>query len=165
MFSGLVALAWNAPIFEMGPTRVLASADAGVPYAGEHSSAVEIARDIATVRATAAAGDKMATRMAIAAALAVLIKLLVEALQKMTDVSAKAMKAIPIICTALGGVYVVLARFAAGEDWVNAVIVGAAPLGSVAINELHNALKPTPPAIAQPIDKPAPPTTPPMKAA
>jgi hypothetical protein len=114
----------------------------------------DLVKEIARLQAARAdyvkSGDKTMMMMAIAAGVALFLKLLIDGIQQWKDLSDRAMKAIPIVCTALSGAIIVLDKFAGGDTWVNALILGGGPLASVAVNEIHNALKKKPTGLPLP---------------
>lgn len=121
----------------------------------------EVAR-LKSAQATAnASGDKTAMMAAIAAAIALVLKVTIDAVQQWKDLSDKAMKAIPLVCSVLSAIVIALDKFAGGDSWLNALILGGGPLAAVVVNELHNALKKSPPTIAplkpEPLPDPAAP--------
>jgi hypothetical protein len=119
------------------------------------ANAAELERRISAIQS--AAGDKTLTVMSWALLAAFVLKVIIDAINSWTDLSEKAKKVIPLVCTVLGALATVLAKFGGGMNLEHALIVGLVPLLSVVVNELHNAVKtpPKPPVAKEPDIKPA----------
>ena len=120
----------------------------------------------AKLKAASSAKDTTAIHMALAALIASVLKLLLDLLQRLSDVPPKVKRFFPLICAALSVGITVLAKYAAGSTWPDALIVGVGGgLGATLVNELHNMIKaPPPPSGSLPVADTATPPIP-IKAA
>lgn len=100
--------------------------------------AAELLKEVQAFRAARTSGDKSATYLAAAGIASLALKFLLDLLKslKAEDLTDRAKHALPWVVSGLGVVVAVVARYAAGETWTNAVILGGAAPGAVLVHEL-----------------------------
>lgn len=103
----------------------------------------ELLKDVQVLRAAKVSGDKSAMYLAIAGIVSLALKFLLDLLKglKQEELTDRAKHALPWVISVLGVVVMVITKYAAGETWTNAIILGGAAPGSVLVHELATGFK------------------------
>lgn len=132
------------------PNVPVAVADGGVPSIASDGGVVDgvpdptpavVVKELISLRAAKANGDKTAVYLAVAALIALALKVLVDRLKKIpvSDLNDKAKHAIPWAIALLSFAAAVIWKYSMGATWTNAIVLGGGGPGAILVDNLWDA--------------------------
>lgn len=91
-----------------------------------------------TLKAAQSGADQDLIKFAWAGLIAAILKILIQLLERLTKLTDKGKKVIPLIAMGIGVLIAMLSKFAMGTTWFDAILLGGAGPGAVFVNELFN---------------------------